>query len=110
MTAATDEIGLFAASIEFLCQQTPKLRIRNWTTAGLLFLAAGFLGHAALAGGQRLVDRELVELAALLDEGREPSRSSATACPRLAARPAIFRRNFAPFQRRAAAKYGSRNT
>src|SRR5262249_12414921 len=94
----------------FLCRQTPKLSIRNWTTAGLLFLAAGFLCHAALAGGQRLVDRELLELAALLYEDREPTRSSAPAFPRFAARAPVPGRRFAPFQRRAAAKYGSRNT
>src|SRR5262249_13322376 len=94
----------------FLCRQTPKLSIRNWTTAGLLFLAAGFLCHAALAGGQRLVDRALVELAAPLDEGPEPSPPSAPACPRFAARSPILGRHFAPFQRRAAAKYGSSNT
>src|SRR5262244_2483496 len=70
---------------------------------GLLFLPADF---APLAGGRRLIDRELVELAALSDEGREPPGSSATACPRLAARSAILRRNFAPFQRRAAAQSG----
>src|SRR6516165_1352697 len=110
-TAATDEISLLAAKVSnFLCRQTPRLCQRNRTTAGLLFPAAAFLGRAALAGGQRLVDRELVELATLLDEGREPSRSSAAACPGFAAGSTILGRHFAPFQRRAAAKYGSRNT
>src|SRR5262249_36392899 len=94
----------------FLCRQTPKLSIRNWTTAGLLFLAAGFLCPAALAGGQRLVDRELLELAALLDEDREPSRSSAAACPGFAPGATLLGRHLSPFQRRAAAPYGSRNT
>ena len=81
---------------------TRRSCVCNGTTTCLLFLPAGF----APLSGHHLIDREIVELAALSDEGREPPRSSATACPRLAARSAILRRNFAPFQRRASAQSG----
>ena len=99
-TAGSAEIGPLAA-VSNSFAHTRKSCICNGTTTCLLFLPAGF---ATLSG--HLIDRELVELAALSDEGREPPRSSATACPRLAARSAILRRNFAPFQRRAAAQSG----
>src|SRR5215469_18507189 len=99
----SDEIDPFAATVSNVLCPPRKLCIRTGTAACLLFLPAGF---ASLPGGRRLIDRELVELAALSDEGREPPRSSATACPRLAARSAILRRNFAPFQRRTAAQSG----
>src|SRR5262249_47295760 len=83
---------------------------RNWATAGLLFLAAGFFCHAPLAGGQRLIDRKLVQLAALFCKRREPPRSSAAACPRFAAGATLLRRPFSPLHPRARAKYGWRNT
>src|SRR5262249_31939251 len=83
---------------------------RNEATAGLLFLAAGFLCHAPPSGGQRLIDRELVELAALFYKRCEPPRSSAPACPGFAAGSTLLRRPFAPFHPRAPSKYGSRNT
>src|SRR5262249_46087291 len=93
-------IGPFAA-VSNSFAHTRKSCICNGTTTCLLFLPADF---ATLSG--HLIDRELVELAALSDEGREPPRSSATACPRLPARSAILRRNFAPCQGGTAAKCG----
>ena len=85
---------------------TRRSCVCNGTTTCLLFLPAGF----APLSGHHLIDREIVELAALSDEGREPPRSSATACPRLAARSAILGRNFAPFQRRAATQSGPKTS
>src|SRR5262249_50573166 len=89
---------------------TPKLRIRNWATAGLLFLAAGFFCPWPLAGGQRLFDRELVQLAAFFDKRRGPPRADGAARPGLAPRSPQLKGPLPPLSARAASKYGSRNT
>src|SRR3954465_1999588 len=67
----------------------------------LFALTARFLRDSSLARDRQFIDRKLVDLAAFLNERREPSRSSAAARPGFAAGSAELRRHLAPFHRRA---------
>src|SRR3954451_1547647 len=67
----------------------------------LFALTARFLRDSSLARDHQFIDRKLVDLAAFLDERREPSRSSTAARPGFSARSAELRRHLAPFHRRA---------
>src|SRR4051812_9779201 len=67
----------------------------------LFALAARFLRDSSLAHDRQFIDRKLVDLAAFLDERREPSRSRAAARPGFSAGSAELRRHLAPFHRRA---------
>src|SRR3954468_7914074 len=67
----------------------------------LFALTARFLRYSSLSRDRQFVDRKLVDLAAFLEERREPSRSSTAARPGFSAGSAELRRHLAPFHRRA---------
>src|SRR3954452_23469648 len=64
-------------------------------------ISATVFRHSSLARDRQFIDRKLVDLAAFLDERREPSRSSTAARPGFSARSAELRRHLPPFHRRA---------
>src|SRR3954452_1011494 len=64
-------------------------------------ISATVFRYSSLSRDRQFIDRKLVDLAAFLDERREPSRSSTAARPGFSAGPAELRRHLAPFHRRA---------
>src|SRR5262249_49875894 len=110
-TAATDEISLLAA--KYRISFANKRQSYASATGRLLayfFLRRAFFSLRPLRAVSALSIANSSSLRPCFVSGASHRGRVAAACPGFAAGSTILRRHFAPFQRRAAAKYGSRNT